>query len=282
MLARKRLGELLVEDGTIDEMQLRAALGHQRQWGGKLGETVVELRLASERQVTRALARRLGCEVARLDDLQIGPELQAALKLVPAELARRHQAVPISATRTAITVAMADPGNVVAVDELSFRAGRRVNVFLAGAREVARAQQRLYGAGGRDDAIAIDFDFDVDVDVFEDARPYDASPARFQEHFFETSLRDWRADVASPPSRPHLVRTEPAGRASPQDDAVLDALRRLNAGGEVSAMAADALVGAVVAVLLRRGFITQSELVAELWRTKNAQGASRAESDVQA
>jgi type IV pilus assembly protein PilB len=287
MLARKRLGELLVEDGTLDETQLRAALGHQRQWGGKLGETVVELKLASERQVLPALSRRLGCEVARLDGLQVGPELHAALKLVPAELARRHQVVPLSATRTAITIAMADPGNVLAVDEISFRVGRRVKVLLAGAREVARTVQRLYGAGGRDDAIAVDFD--VHADVPEDPRPYDASPARFQERFYETSLRDWRSDAAAqPPPGPHLVRSgppAPAGArangatATPHGDGVVEALRQMSAAGEVSALPADALVGAVVAVLLRRGFITQSELVAELWRTRNAPRAERAEGD---
>jgi type IV pilus assembly protein PilB len=148
--ARKRVGELLVEAGVIDGDQLQAVLAHQRKWGGRVGQCVVALGFASEAQVVRALASRLDCPVADLSALRPGPELAAALALVPPEVALRHKLIPIAVEASCLTVAMADPTNVVAADDLSFRVGRRVRVAIAGETEIARAVRRLYH--GEEDA----------------------------------------------------------------------------------------------------------------------------------
>ncbi|HEX9048901.1 MAG TPA: hypothetical protein VF841_00035, partial [Anaeromyxobacter sp.] len=66
MAVRKRLGELLLEAGIIDGNQLQAALGHQRKWGGRLGQALVDLKLVSEAQIVEALAKKLGYEVVRV------------------------------------------------------------------------------------------------------------------------------------------------------------------------------------------------------------------------
>lgn len=141
---RKRLGELLVEAGVIDAAQLRRVLAHQRRWGGRLGQCLVALRLATEDQVVRALSARLDCPVAPVSALHGGPELAAALDLVPVDFAMRHKLLPVAVDSSCLTVAMADPTDVVAVDELSFRVGRRVRVTIAAESEIANALQRLY------------------------------------------------------------------------------------------------------------------------------------------
>jgi Type II secretion system (T2SS), protein E, N-terminal domain len=144
MAGKKRLGEMLIEAGVIDEVQLRSALAHQRKWGGKLGQALIDLGMSSEAQVVTALATRFGYEVSNVSALRASPALDAALKLVPRELALRQTMLPIAADATTVTVAMGDPSNAPAIDELSFRSGRRVKVTLAGDREIAAAVRRLY------------------------------------------------------------------------------------------------------------------------------------------
>jgi type IV pilus assembly protein PilB len=290
MNARKRLGELLVEQGVIDEMQLCAALGHQRQWGGKLGQTLVDLHIASEPMVVSALSHKLRFDIANLDALKRGPQLQEALRLVPASLARRHLALPVAATTTLLTVAMADPGNVVAIDELSFRSGRRVKPLIAGGREVERALQRFYEAEyDRPEAIPVDPDVLADA---ADVPPLDASPARFQERFYSSSLRDWSQGAARA-TGPQLVRVSAAeavvsaGPAaeirapSPAASGVglVDALKRMAGGVQHPALPPVALVAAVTTALLRRGLVTEAEVMAELWRAHGGTARSLAADD---
>jgi hypothetical protein len=144
MAVRKRLGEMLIEAGIIDEAQLQAALGHQRRWGGKLGQALIDVRLATEPQIVAALSRKFGYEVANVSALEHTPALDGALRLVPGELAVRQLLLPIAADSSTLTVAMGDPSNVASIDELSFRTGRRIKVMIAGEREVAAAARRLY------------------------------------------------------------------------------------------------------------------------------------------
>jgi type IV pilus assembly protein PilB len=225
----KRLGELLLEEGSLDEVQLRAALGHQQRFGGPLGRTLVALNLASEPVVVCALGRRLGCDVAPLELLPRGPALEEALRLVPRELAVRHAAVPLAATRTLLTVAMADPADVAAVDALSFHARRRVRALLAGERAIARALHAIYGAGAG-----------IPVPPIELAEEDAPAPLAIVDG--RSSLRD------APPAHeaPRLA----------------DALQRLAAGR--GPLTPGAVTAALARVLLARGLVTEAELVAEL------------------
>jgi hypothetical protein len=156
MAAKKRLGEMLIDAGVIDESQLRAALGHQRQWGVRLGQALVEMKLASEADVVRALAQRFGYEVAQVGAAG-GYPLEQALKLVPRDFAVKHNVLPLAADTATLTVAMSEPGNVSTADELRFRTGRRVKIQIGGDREIAQAIRRLY-PGDQVEAIALDLD----------------------------------------------------------------------------------------------------------------------------
>lgn len=147
MAARKRLGEILLESGIIDVNQLQAALGHQRRWGGRLGQTLVDLKIASEPEIVDALSRMLGFAVLRTDAIRPGPQLEAALKLLPQDFALRYNVLAYAADTVSISVAMSDPSNVDVVDEIRFRTGRRVRIALAGDRELAATIRRLYGIG---------------------------------------------------------------------------------------------------------------------------------------
>lgn len=141
---RKRLGEVLLEAGIIDVTQLQAALGHQRRWGGRIGQALIDLKMATEEQIVATLATKLGFRRMQLESLEFGPSLELALRLVPHDFAERNLLLAYAADPANLWVAMADPTNVGVVDELAFRTGRNVKLSLAGDGEVARAIQRLY------------------------------------------------------------------------------------------------------------------------------------------
>jgi type IV pilus assembly protein PilB len=205
MVSRKRLGELLLEAGVIDGTQLKAALGHQRQWGCRLGQALVDLRLASEADVVTSLARQSGFEVARLDGLE-PYALGQALALVPREVAVTRNLLPLAADTSTLTVAMSDPGNLAVVDELQFRTGRRVRVCLGGDREISEAVRRHYPDANEVHAIALDLD-DADADaalaIFDD--PIGGGSRDALEAFFA------QGPDASAPAR---AAPQPAPRAT--------------------------------------------------------------------
>ncbi len=183
MAGRKRLGEMLLDSGVIDQNQLDAALGHQRKWGGRLGQALVDLRLATEASVVDALSRKFGYEVVQVASLEPGPGLEAALKLLPREAASRHNVLPYAADTSSISVAMSDPGNISVVDEIRFRTGRRVKVALAGDREVAAAVRRFYYPGEKEPA-AISLDIDDDDLISEEAPKPGAGSTKALDKFF--------------------------------------------------------------------------------------------------
>ena len=228
--ARKRVGELLVEAGVIDGDQLQAVLAHQHKWGGRVGQCVVALGFASEAQVVRALASRLDCAVADLSALQPGPALAAALDLVPAEVALRHKLLPMALDGACLTVAMADPTNVVAVDELSFRVGRRVRVTIAGETEIARAVRRLYH--GEE----------------EEAPPWLAEPAA--------------GENLAPGGAPGTAA--PGASASPRQADLLAALDSIARGEESPLFQRSQLVAALATLLVKKGVVADDELLAEI------------------
>jgi putative nucleotidyltransferase with HDIG domain len=141
---KKRLGEILVDLRVIDEQQLESALQYQRWHRCKLGVALVELGYVSEEQVLSTVSRKLGYDRVRLDSVQRTSLVEAALQLVPEDVASTKGIIPLACDRTTLTVAMRDPGNLHAIDELAFRTGRRVKVVIAGEREIERAVARFY------------------------------------------------------------------------------------------------------------------------------------------
>src|SRR5262249_18777330 len=122
MAARIKLGELLVRAGVLDEFRLKAALSEQQRWGGRLGKILVEMNFLTEDMLVRALSKQLGVPRARLDDAHIPNDILS--KIDPTFCSSNaicpERYIP---DRKALVVAMADPTNVSAVDELRFKTG---------------------------------------------------------------------------------------------------------------------------------------------------------------
>jgi hypothetical protein len=143
-MARKKLGEMLVEAGVLSERGLTMALNEQRRWGGTLGRLVVDLKLVSEPELVRVLAQQLSLPTIDLDRMAIH---QTVLDLVPSELAQQHNVLPFAQPMKFLDVAMADPTNLGLLDELRIRTQLNIRSYLAGPKMIERAIAKHYGRG---------------------------------------------------------------------------------------------------------------------------------------
>jgi type IV pilus assembly protein PilB len=111
----QRLGDLLVREKVITDQQLEEALKVQKQTGGRLGSVLVKLGFLSDEDVTNFLSRQYGVPAINLNYFEIDP---AVVKLVPQETAKRYQILPLSRVGASLTIAMVDPTNVFAMDDV--------------------------------------------------------------------------------------------------------------------------------------------------------------------
>ena len=143
-MARKKLGEMLIDAGVIDASTLRAALAEQQRWGGSLGRALVEMRLIDENTLIATLGAQLHLPTVDLDQLTVPAEV---LALVNGELCERHARVPFAPPFKFLDVAMSDATNLGIIDELRIRTQLNVRPYMAGPKMIERALRRYYGRG---------------------------------------------------------------------------------------------------------------------------------------
>ena len=118
-----KLGEILVRENLISPQHLREALDYQREHGGRLGFNLVKLGLISDDMITAVLSRQYGIPSVNLDLFKIDP---AVLSLIPQEVVQKHSVLPLSRVGATLTLAMVDPTNVFAMDDVKFMTGLNV------------------------------------------------------------------------------------------------------------------------------------------------------------
>ena len=123
-----RLGQLLITSNIITEDQLKEALGLQRKEGGRLGTNLVKLGHITEEKLVAFLSRQYNVPAINLTDYKIDPSL---LKLIPIDMARKYLIMPVARVGATITIAMVDPSNVFAIDDVKFRTGYNVEVVVS-------------------------------------------------------------------------------------------------------------------------------------------------------
>jgi type IV pilus assembly protein PilB len=141
-----RIGELLLKEKHITPEQLQEALDHQRQHGGKLGHNLISLGFVKDEEITAVLSRQYGVPSIALGQFEIDP---GVIKLVPSETARKYQVVPLSRTGATLTIAMTDPTNVFAMDDIKFMTGYNVEPVVASETSVIEAIEKYYGGAAR-------------------------------------------------------------------------------------------------------------------------------------
>ena len=139
----KKLGSILIEQGVITDDQLQVALREQRRLGGRLGTVLTELGMVNDDDVARAIAHQSGVEHVTLDDEKPDPE---AIALVPESLARKSELIPLSSDGSTLVVAMANPTDIVAIDEVQKATDLFVSVRAATDNQIALALNRAYRA----------------------------------------------------------------------------------------------------------------------------------------
>jgi type IV pilus assembly protein PilB len=138
----KRFGELLIDAGIIDASGLEQALERQRATGGKLGEVLISLSLASEEQIVDALAEQLGIDVFDVSKtFTLDPDV---VLTIPEHIARHHHALAVGRSDTALAVAMSDPLDLVAIDDIRIATGSELDIHVGLRSEIDEAIGKAY------------------------------------------------------------------------------------------------------------------------------------------
>ena len=141
----ERLAELLVKRNFITSEQLKKATEEQKFKGGRLESTLVKLGFVKEDDLLSFLSAQYRVPSVKLSKIEINPNV---IKLVPASKAKNHFVVPVQRVGPKLTVAMADPSNIVVIDELKFMTGFNVEPVVASETEIIEAIKKYYGGGG--------------------------------------------------------------------------------------------------------------------------------------
>jgi len=137
-----KLGETLLKDNLITPQQLKEALDYQRINGGRLASTLVKLGMLSDEEVTAVLSRQYGVPSVNLDLFEVDP---AAVALVPQETGERYSVLPLSRVGATLTLAMVDPTNVFAIDDIKFMTGLSVEPVVVSETAFQFAIKKYYG-----------------------------------------------------------------------------------------------------------------------------------------
>jgi type IV pilus assembly protein PilB len=166
-----KLGETLLREQLISPQQLKDALDYQRSNGGRLGSTLVKLGFLSDEEITAVLSRQYGVPSVNLSLFEID---DSAVKLIPQEVAQKYMVLPLSRVGATLTVAMVDPTNVFAIDDIKFMTGFGVEPVVVSEAAMQEAMEKYYGS-----AKSLDIFRDIIEDVTKDASksPFDEDAA---------------------------------------------------------------------------------------------------------
>ncbi len=148
----QRLGDLLVKERIITPEQLDKALRAQRDSGpnSRLGSTLVQLGFVSDEEVTNFLSRQYGVPAINLQYFEID---SSVVKLIPEETAKRYQILPLSRVGASLTIAMVDPTNVYAMDDIKFMTGFNIEPVVASESAIQEAIEKAYGSSGNEENV---------------------------------------------------------------------------------------------------------------------------------
>src|SRR6478609_7067704 len=141
-----RIGDLLLKEKRITPAQLQEALTYQKAQGGKLGFNLVKLGFVKDEEITALLSRQYGVPSINLAQFEIDP---AVIKLIPPDTAQKYQIIPLSRAGATLTIAMTDPTNVFAMDDIKFMTGYNVEPVVASEAAVVDAITKYYPAGSK-------------------------------------------------------------------------------------------------------------------------------------
>jgi len=169
-----RLGELLIDRDMITPEQLQQALAQQTAKGGRLGYHLTAMGFISEEELTNFLSEQYGVPSIHLSEIEINPEI---IKILPFEVAKKYLVLPVKRTGSTLSLAMSDPSNIFAMDDIKFMTGYNVEAVIAAEASIIDNIKHYYGKGAKAahepknmslDAKDYSFDEDDDTGMFEE------------------------------------------------------------------------------------------------------------------
>lgn len=142
MSLKDRLNELLIKNKLLDQKDLEKALEVQKEKGGRLSDILIQLKLINENDLAIVLGQSLGLPPIDLSRVKIDPEV---IKIIPRDIAVYYQIIPVSKIGNSLTLAMADPLNIFAIDDVKALTGFEINPIIGRPREIAQAIEAYYG-----------------------------------------------------------------------------------------------------------------------------------------
>src|SRR5687768_17892267 len=139
-----RLGDLFVKEGLINEKQLQEALAEAKTSGNRIGYALVHLGFVAEEELTRMLAKQYRVPAVDLDKISVDPKI---IKLVPANVAQKHLVLPLRRVGRMLTVAMTNPTDFSAIDDLKFISKLEIEPVIVGEYTLKKHLEKYYGSG---------------------------------------------------------------------------------------------------------------------------------------
>lgn len=140
-IVNKQLGELLIERGIISQRQLDKALAVKKERGGLIGEVIVELGYAKEEDIAQTLTAQYGFPYLPLGNYDINPEVA---NIIPGRVARQYLLIPIDRIGNNLTLAMSNPLNIQAVEDVEMLTGCSIQTFVSTSTEIKKAIAKYY------------------------------------------------------------------------------------------------------------------------------------------
>lgn len=140
----KRLGEVLLERGVINQKELETALAYQKEHGGLMGQILIHLGFVNEEEIALALTAQYGFPYLPLDNYEIDGGLTA---VIPEQIARQYCLIAIDRIGNALTLAMADPSNIQAIEDVELMTKCVVQTFVSTPTDIVRAIEKYYKHG---------------------------------------------------------------------------------------------------------------------------------------
>ena len=137
----KRIGEVLLERGVINPKEFEKALAYQKEHGGLIGQILIELQFVTEEEIALALTAQYGFPYLPLDNYEIDGGLTT---IIPEQVARQYCLMPIDRIGNALTLAMADPSNVQAIEDIELLTKCVVQTFVSTPSDIAKAIEKHY------------------------------------------------------------------------------------------------------------------------------------------
>lgn len=203
---KMRLGDALIHEGLINEEQLQQALALQKKSGKRLGAVLVEMHLVTEQDIVQILSKQLRIPFIDLSNYLIDPVIA---KLVPEHIAKRHMLIPINKVGNKLTVAMVDPLNIIAIDDIQLMSGLMVKPVVATHTDINKALQDAYGAVAQQDKLMDDLEDightdDEDLDQLGELGENDAPIIRLCNLVISQAVQNGVSDIHIEPFEKEL------------------------------------------------------------------------------